>query len=124
MSVPASSEAGVHPAVVKIAVGAAIWFLVVTWFSFAWDGETDFLLAIVILFFAIFFTLFLLTASFSAHDPRWPTRETSFSEFLKSNVGIGSSTLRGRDVLIQIALIPVALALAATLIGLAWLIFG
>jgi hypothetical protein len=124
MSVPASSEAGVHPAVVKIAVGAAIWFLVVTWFSFAWDGETDFLLAIVILFFAIFFTLFLLTASFSAHDPRWPARETSFGEFLKSNVGVGSGTLPGREVLIQITLIPVALALAATLIGLAWLIFG
>ena len=124
MSVPAPREAGVHPAVVKIAVGAAIWFLVETWFSFAWDGETDFLLAIVILFFAIFFTLFLLTASFSAHDPRRPARETSFREFLKSNVGIGSSTLRGRDVLIQIALIPVALALAVTLIGLAWMIFG
>jgi hypothetical protein len=32
--------------------------------------------------------------------------------------------MRGRDVLIQIATIPVALALAATLIGLAWVIFG
>ncbi|MGV1013837.1 MAG: hypothetical protein ACOYB4_02590 [Methyloceanibacter sp.] len=117
-------EAGVHPVVTKIAVGAAIWFLVVTWFSFAWDGETDFLLAIVILFFAIFFTLFLLTASFSTDDPRWPVRETSFREFLKSNVGIDSGTMRGRDVLIQIALIPVALALAATLIGLAWVILG
>jgi hypothetical protein len=124
MSVPAPREAGVHPVVVKIAVGAAIWFLLVTWFSFAWDGETDFLLAIVILFFAIFFTLFLLTASFSTDDPRWPVLKTSFREFLKSNVGIGSGTLRGRDVLIQIALIPVALALAATLIGLAWVIFG
>ena len=29
-----------------------------------------------------------------------------------------------RDVLIEIALVPVALAFAATLIGLAWVIFG
>ena len=30
----------------------------------------------------------------------------------------------GRDVLIEIALVPVVLAFAATLIGLAWVIFG
>ena len=48
----------------------------------------------------------------------------SFRKFLGSDVRIGSGTMRGRDVLIQIATIPVALALAATLIGLAWVIFG
>ena len=84
----------------------------------------DYLLAIVTLFFAIFFTLFLFTASYSMHDPRWPARDTSFREFLESRVGIGGGTMRGRDVLIEIALIPVALAFAATLIGLAWVIFG
>jgi hypothetical protein len=78
----------------------------------------------VTLFFATFFTLFLFTASYSTHDPRWPARDTSFREFLESRVGIGGGTMRGRDVLIQIALIPVALAFAATLIGLAWVIFG
>lgn len=118
------ADAGVHPAVAKIAVGAAIWFLAVTWLAFAGNGEIDYLLIIVTLFFAIFFTLFLFTASYSAHDPRWPARDTTFREFLGSRVGIGSGTMRGRDVLIQIALIPVALALAATLIGLAWMIFG
>jgi hypothetical protein len=45
-------------------------------------------------------------------------------EFLRSKVAIGSSTMSGRDVLIETALIPVALAFAATLIGLAWVIFG
>ena len=82
------------------------------------------MLVIVMLFFAFFIGLFLLTASFSANDPRWPVRETSFRKFLGSDVGVGSGTMRGRDVLIQIALLPVALALAATLIGLAWVIFG
>lgn len=120
----AAPETGVHPVIVKIALGAAVWFLAVTWFSFAAGGRTDLVLSIVILFFAIFFTLFLLTASYSVKDKRWPVRETSFSEFLESDVGIGGEKMHGRDVLIETALIPVALAFAATLIGLAWVIFG
>lgn len=118
------SEVGVHSIVPKIAMGAAAWFLLVTWLSFAWDGQTDYLLAIVILFFSFFFLLFLFTASYTVKDPRWPVRETSLRDFLTSDVGIGSGTMRGRDVLIEIALIPVALAFGATLIGLAWVIFG
>jgi hypothetical protein len=96
----------------------------VTWLSFGWGRETDFVLAVVILFFAFFIGLFLLTASYSVKDKRWPVRETSLQEFLDSEVGIGGGTMRGRDVLIQIAMIPVALALAGTLIGLAWVIYG
>jgi hypothetical protein len=118
------SEAGVHPMVAKIAIGATVWFLAVTWLFFAWGRQIDFLIAIVILFFAFFIGLFLLTASYSVRDKRWPVREMSFREFLRSDVRIGSGTMRGRDVAIQIATIPVALALAGTLIGLAWVIFG
>ena len=120
-----AAETGVHPIVIKIAVGAAVWFVVTCWLAFAWDPEIDYLLVIVTLFFTIFFTLFLLTASFSAHDARWPVRRASFGEFLNSNIRIGPrGTMSGREVLIEIALIPVALAFGATLIGLAWVIFG
>ena len=118
------AEIGVHPIVIKIAVGAAVWFVAISWLAFAWGPEIDYLLVIVTLFFAIFLTLFLLTASFSLHDSRWPARRTSFREFLKSNVRIGRGTMSGREVLIEIALIPVVLAFGATLIGLAWVIFG
>ena len=37
---------------------------------------------------------------------------------------IGRGTMSGREVFFEIALIPVALAFGATLIGLAWVIFG
>jgi hypothetical protein len=87
-------------------------------------SEIDYLLVIVTLFFMMFFTLFLLLASDSVKDPRWPSRTMRLREFLRSKVAIGSSTMSGRDVLIETALIPVALAFAATLIGLAWVIFG
>ena len=107
------AETGVHPIAIKIAVGAAVWFVAISWLAFAWGPEIDYLLVIVTLFFAIFFTLFLLTASFSVHDSRWPVRRTSFRQFLKSNVRIGSGTMSGREVLIEIALIPVVLALGA-----------
>jgi hypothetical protein len=111
--------------VVKIAIAAVLWFLAVTWIAFAAKGGVDLDLTVVTLFFAIFFTLlFLLLASFSVHDPRWPTRPTSLREFLDSNVGLATGNERGRDVLIEIALVPVTLAFAATLIGLAWVIFG
>jgi hypothetical protein len=115
---------GMHPIVAKISLAAALWFLAVTWVSFAWGGEIDYLLVIVTLFFGMFFGLFLLTASYTLHDSRWPVREMSFRDFLRSDVGIASGTMRGRDALIEAALIPVALAFAAVLIGLAWLIFG
>ena len=117
-------EAGVHPIVVKIAIGAVLWFLAVTWFAFAGSGGVDWDITVVTVFFAIFFTLFLLLASFSVADPRWPTRDTSLREFLTSKVGLATGEESGRDVLIEIALVPVVLAFAATLIGFAWVIFG
>jgi hypothetical protein len=115
---------GIHPIAFKIAIGAIIWFLGVTWIAFAGEGGIDLNLAIVTLFCAIFVSLFLLVASFTEGDSRWPTRQTSLHAFLDSDVAIGSGTMRGRDVLIEIALVPVVLAFAATLIGLAWMIFG
>jgi hypothetical protein len=121
---PQAVEAGVHPIVVKIAIGAVLWFLAVTWLAFSAKGGVDWDLTVVTLFFAIFFTLFLLLASFSANDPRWPTRNTSVRQFLNSNVGLATGDENGRDVLIEIALVPVTLAFAATLIGLAWVLFG
>jgi hypothetical protein len=116
--------AGIHPVVFEIAIGAVLWFLLVVWTAFAGKGGIDFYLTIVTLFCAIFISLFVLVASFTTGDSRWPERQTSLRTFLDSDVGIGSETVRGRDVLIEITLVPVALAFAATLIGLAWMIFG
>lgn len=119
-----ATEVGVHPIAVETALAAALWFIAMVWIAFAAGPEIDYLLVIVTLFFMMFFTLFLLLASDSVKDPRWPSRTMRLREFLRSKVAIGSSTMSGRDVLIETALIPVTLAFAATLIGLAWVIFG
>ena len=119
-----ASEAGVHPIVVQTGIGAALWFVAVVWLAFAAGTETDYLLVIVTMFFVMFFVLFLFLASYSLKDQRWPSRSTGLREFLTSEVGVGSGKMSGRDVLIEATLLPVALAFAATLIGLAWMIFG
>jgi hypothetical protein len=111
---------GVHPAVIKIALSAVVWFLAVAWFDFSGGPEVDLDLAVVTGFFVMFFTLFLLTASMVVDDPRWKQPKARFIEFLKDEVPIDRGTMRGRDVLIHIILLPVCLAAAATLIGLVW----
>jgi hypothetical protein len=72
-----TAETGVHPIVAEIAVGAALWFLLMSWLDFARGGEIDYLLVIATLFFVIFFALFLLLASYTLHDSRWPLRDTT-----------------------------------------------
>jgi hypothetical protein len=111
---------GVHPAVVKIAMSAVVWFLAVAWFDFSGGPEVDLNLAVVTGFFVMFFTLFLLAASIVIDDPRWKQPKARFAEFLNDQIPVDRGTLRGRDVLIQITSLPVCLAVAATLIGLVW----
>jgi hypothetical protein len=111
---------GVHPAVIKIALSAVAWFLAVAWLDFSGGPEVDLVLAVVTGFFIMFFTLFLLAASMVINDPRWKQPKVRFSEFLNDEVPIDGGTMRGRDILIHVALLPVCLAIAATLIGLVW----
>jgi hypothetical protein len=66
--------------------------------------------------------LFMFRGLFVFLAPRGPQRDTSFREFLNSQVGTATGPMRGRDVMIEIAVIPVSLALAATAIGLIWIV--
>jgi hypothetical protein len=118
---PSKAQTGVHPAAIGIALAAAAWFIAVTWVSFAREAEVDWDLLVVTLFFGFFFALFLFTASHALKDPRWHQRDTNFGEFLKSEVGTATGPMSGREVLLEIAVIPVSLAIAATLIGLIWI---
>ena len=110
----------VHPAVIKIAMSAVVWFLAVAWFDFSGGPEVDLTLAVITGFFVMFFTLFLMAASMVIEDPRWKQPKARFAEFLKDQIPIDRGTMQGRDVLIHILLLPVCLAAAATLIGLVW----
>lgn len=116
-SEPAQRPASdVHPVVIKVLLSAVSWFLAVTW-NFASGMEVDFDLAVVTGFFVMFLTLFLLTASLVVNDPRWRQRKTSFAEFLDDEVAVDTYTMRGREVLIHITMLPITLAAGGTLIG-------
>jgi hypothetical protein len=124
-SVAARKPASVHPVAIEIGLAATLWFLAMAWLSFAWGRHVDAALAVASLFFVMFFTLFLTTASHAVKDKRWALRQESFAAFLHDdNIAIDRGKMQGRDVLVEVILIPVALAFAATLIGLAWVIFG
>ena len=56
------SITGVHPAGIKIAMSAVVWFLAVVWFDFSGGPEVDLNLAIVTGFFVMFLTLSLLAS--------------------------------------------------------------
>ena len=114
-------ETGVHPAAIGVALGATLWFIAVTWVSFARGPEVDWDLVVVTLFFIFFLGLFLFTATYPLKDPRWRQRDTSFREFLRSEVGTATGPMSGRDVMLEIAVMPLSLALAATLIGVIWI---
>jgi hypothetical protein len=101
-------QTGVHPATIGVGLAAALWFIAVTWVSFARGTEVDWDLVVVTLFFIFFFGLFLFTATYALKDARWRQRDTSFREFLKSEVGTATGPMRGRDVLLEIAVIPVS----------------
>ena len=47
---------GVHPAVIKIAMSAVVWFLAVAWLDFMGGPEVDTALAVSTGFFVMFFT--------------------------------------------------------------------
>ena len=115
-----AQNTGVHPAVIKVALSAVVWFLAVAWLDFSGGAEADLSLAVVTGFFVMFFTLFLVTASMAVNDQRWQLPKASFRKFLDDTVPIDRGTMRGRDVLIHIAMLPVTLAVTGTLIGLVW----
>ena len=111
---------GVHPVVIKMALSAVAWFLAVAWFDFSGGPEVDLVLAVVTGLFIMFFTLLLLTASIVINDPRWKQPKVRFCKLLNGEAPIDGGTMRGRDVLIQITLLPMCLAIVATFIGLVW----
>src|SRR6266536_394522 len=70
---------GVHPFVIQISLSGVIWFLAVAWLDFSGGPGVDLALAVVLGFFVMYFTLFLLTASMAVDDPRRRLPKASFA---------------------------------------------
>ena len=110
-------DTSVHPVAIAIPLACAAWFVIVNWVAFG-GGEASLVLAIVTLICAMLLGLMVLCAAMSRDMTPERARHRSLRAFLNGPVDIATGTLSGRQALIQIASMPVALALAFTAIAL------
>jgi hypothetical protein len=99
------------------------WMLVAMWAAFGGSEHTAFLLVIVTLFAAFFSILFSLPAIVGrARKKKSHEQEQGVDEFLATPVDTATERLSGAQAWIQIMIVPAAVAIAATLIGIVYLI--
>jgi hypothetical protein len=99
---------------------AFAWMLLASWIAFASGAETDLVLTVAAVLFAVFLGLPLLIHATAAHHTE--AKPETLQHFLTSSVDTATGPLSGREAWLEIALIPAALALAATLIGLVFIL--
>jgi hypothetical protein len=105
----------VHPGAIIIALVAAGYLVIACWVTFA-GGETSLVLALVTL---ILVTMFGLIAGCGAlarnvEADRKSTR--SFGEFIRGDADIETGRITGHEALVQIAAMPIILAIGGTMI--------
>ncbi len=108
------------PAVYRTVMFSFAWVIFAAWFAFGKPGRPDFVVFISGL---IFTMLLAIPTILHAANPAHPhPAYRNLREFLSSPVETATGTRTGREVWIQIATIPVVLALGATAFGLVHLL--
>jgi hypothetical protein len=111
-SVPGSE----FPPVVYASVLVAFaWILVASWLAFANGDDADLALGFAAVLTIVFFALPVIVRLTAAAHSREP--QGTRNDFLSSRVETATGSLTGASAWLQVLIIPVALALAATLIG-------
>lgn len=104
------------PVAVYVSVFAAfVWILVASWLAFANGDDADLALGFAAVLTIVFFALPVIVRLTAAAHSREP--QGTRNDFLSSRVETATGSLTGASAWLQVLIIPVALALAATLIG-------
>lgn len=104
------------PPSVYVSVFAAFaWILVASWLAFAHAGDADLALGFAAVLAIVFFALPVLVRLTALSHAR--KRQGLRGDFLASRVETATGHLSGASAWLQVLIIPLALALAATLIG-------
>lgn len=111
-TLPATS---VHPGAIAIALGAAAYFVIACWVTFG-GGEASLVLAVVTLTLTVMFCLLAGGGALARNVEPHRQSTRSFGEFLNGDVDVETGRITGRAALLQIAAMPVILALGGTLI--------
>lgn len=109
---------------------AYCWMLGATWLAFGGgggDARTNLVLAIATLLVAIFIAIPILACrtatSHLAISSTVESKRVELAQFLDSRIETEAGTLSGWETWLQVILIPVALAVAASFIGAAYVWF-
>lgn len=111
----------VHPGAIIIALVAAGYLVVACWITFA-GGETSLVLAVVTLILVAMFGLIAGCGALARNVEPDRKSTRSFAEFIEGDVDIETGRITGREALVQIAAMPIILAIGGTMIlgGEAW----
>jgi hypothetical protein len=99
---------------------AFVWMLVASWLMFYSTGDISLDLGIIGVLFVVMLGLPVLLIRFVAGKKK----RTPIGVFVDRPMQTGSGSMPGSEVWAEILLIPLVLALAATVIGAAWLMTG
>ena len=102
-------------AVYRTVVFAFVWMMLAAWLAFGGAAGTDLDLAIATVLFTVFLGIPILLYR-TARNRLQRTNQNS-GQFLESHVDIATGPISGAEAWLEVILIPMALALAATLIG-------
>ena len=106
-----------HPAVYVALVGLTLWLGLAIW-GFGYDGQTDYLLAIVsgFLFIAVAIpsTLALMVHRQKNSDERKSSGEASFREWMTGSFDTWQDRVRGRNAAVEVLLPMAAIAIGMT----------
>jgi hypothetical protein len=109
------------PAFVYVSILAAFgWIMLASWLAFASDMDARLALGMAIVLALVFFALPVIIHHVAVTRAR--AKPTAPHDFLSAPVDTATGPLPGASAWLQVLIIPLALALAATLIGAAFLL--
>jgi hypothetical protein len=112
------------PTLYRLIALAYLWLFGTAWYAFGRDTDTEFLLAMGAVLAAVFFGIPMTmrkTASPRLPRPQRPQQTVERLRIASARVETATGSLPAWRAWIEVLLIPFALALAATLIGAAYL---
>lgn len=115
LTAPASE---IHPRVFAYVLGAYAWMLFSLWMALKSDGGVVFMVAISTFFLAMYAGIpFALNALGRKYSNSGDNKTSDFGAFLDKKISTYTGTLTGRDVMVQITVIPILLAIGMTAIA-------
>ena len=115
---PASQRvvSALHPAIYMTLVGLTVWLVLAIW-GFGYDGQTDYLLAIVsgFLFIAVAIpSVLALMVYRQSSDERKRSGEATLREWMTGNFETWQDRVKGRNAAVEVLLPMAAIAIGMT----------